>query len=222
MLGLAELAARLGALSTLDRNGKLIWYDDFEAATVKWAYLASAGSTGALSTAKAWRGVNSMLLTTTADSGAYSGIRKDFPLPMDSNIGLEMMFRVGSGKPAVYLHLNGYNGTNRWQGILLFDTNAEKLYYYNDASTYIELTCNEAYVSTYEQWNFMKLTIDATTKYYKKATFNGTIYDLSAYGMTKYSSAVKPHIEIKMLNEAKTAAAAEIYIDNFILTQFEI
>jgi len=218
----AELAARLGACSTMDRRGNLIWYDDFEAAAaVKWNIAEDVGGTGALSTDRAWMGNQSMKTVTDDDIGDLVRLAKIFTLPIERRMAAEFMFFIAAGKPTTLLNIVGYTGTASFQAQIKYDHNLQKIYYYNSAGAWVELTIYDFTTILLEPWFFMKLAIDWDTKKYIRFIFCGTEYDLSDIDMKTAANASKKHVEIYMYNTAETAAAATVYFDNFILTQNE-
>lgn len=218
----AELAARLGACSALDRRGNLIWYDDFDAAAaVKWKLGGDAGYTAALSSDRAWMGNQSMKTVTDVDVGDTATIRKDFALPIERTIGLEFMFYIATGAPTVLIYIVGYTGTAYFQAQLQYDHNLGKLYYYNSASAWIELPIVDNVDPTGEHWFYVKLVLDWDSKEYVRAIFGGTQYDLSGLGMKTAANVTARKVIVVIYNRAETAAAATVYYDNFIFTQNE-
>jgi len=218
----AELAARLGALSTLDRRGKLIWCDDFEAAAAaKWSTSISAGGTAAVSTERSWMGNQSMKTVTHTDVGDGVNLGKVFCLPVERRMATEFMFCITGGAPIVRSYIVGYTGTAYFLAQVQYDHNLQKLYYYNDASAWVELPIYDSTVTPLEPWFLMKLVIDWDLKEYVRFIFCGTEYDLSGIGMKTGADATKKHVEVFIYSRAETAAAATVYFDNFILTQNE-
>lgn len=218
----AELAARLGACSTLDRRGKLIWCDDFEAAAaVKWSYSADPPGTVALSSDRAYRGNQSMKTVTGAVAGDQCSIHKAFCLPIERKMAAEFMFYPSAGKPIIDLDIQGWNGTSRFEGQVRFDYNAFKLYYYDSTGAWVEIPRYDNAEEAYEHWIYMKLVIDWEKKEYIRFIFCSTEYDLSGIPLFSAASATTKQIRVYMMNQAATAAAATVYFDNFILTQNE-
>jgi hypothetical protein len=218
----AELAARLGSLSLLDRRGSVILYDNFEAAGMSgWKTGFSAGGSCALSTTQAFTGNQSMKTVTDVDVGDYSGFHRDFCLPIERRFATEVMFCITGGKPNIRFGILGYTGTLRLQAQIKYDYNVNKLYYYNSAGAWVELAIVDSTNITYEPWLFLKVVVDWDKGEYVRLIFCSTEYDLSNLDIRSFADASPKHIYVSMITEAGTAAAATVYFDNFILTQNE-
>lgn len=217
-----ELAARLGALTTLDRRGNIIWMDDFEGGdTKKWATSIDAGGSAAISNTRAWMGTQSMKTITNAAAGDSAALAKAFALPTQHTMGIELMFHMSLGKPLVYIRLIGYDGTHYWTGHVEYNHNTQKLFYYDSDGLPVELTRTDSNVTILEPWFNMKLVVDWDAKEYMRFIFGSTTYDLSGIAMKSIEDGTDKHIEVYLFNEAGTNAAATVYFDNFIFTQNE-
>lgn len=217
-----ELAARQGINSFADRRGNIVWYDDFEAAdAVKWSIAPHGAGTGAISTLRAWMGNSSLLIITDANVGDDVAVSKTFCLPPERRIGAEWMFNISMNEPRITFHLIGYTGTTRFIGGVRYDFNLNKLYYYNSAGAYIELTIYDSTTITYYPWLLLKLAIDCDKQEYIRLIFCGTEYDLSGIPLNTIASADPKRVRVQFYTEARTAAAAKVHFDNFILTQNE-
>ena len=217
-----EVAARQEALSTWDRRGALVWCDDFEAATFcKWGTTIDAPGTCTLSTTEAWRGAQSCKTVTGAVAGNDVILEKRFNLPMDRQIGAELMFHITTGKPLIRLYLAGYNGTDYFGSEVRYDHNTGKLYYWNSAGAFIELPRYDFVSEDFGSWIYMKLVIDTETKKYIRFIFGSSEYDLSALNLRSNADATARLLVLFVYNTALTAAASTVYFDNVILTQNE-
>lgn len=218
----AELAARINGLSTLDRRGNVVWWDDFEGgASLKWGVFADGVGTATVSTDRAWMGSQSMKLTTAAVIGNVVDLDKSFSLPIERKLGVEFMFHIASGKPTILIYWVGFTGTTYFLAQVQYDFNLDKIYYYNSGSAWIELPKVDGTVTTHESWCLMKLVIDWTTKEYVRFIFGGSEYNLSGLSLKTGASATARRTDVLIYNRAETAAAATVYIDNFIFTQNE-
>jgi len=218
----AELAARLGGPTTMDRRGNIIWYDDFEAAAaLKWDPNIAPGGTVAYSAERAFMGNQSLKLVTDNDLGDFIVLRKSFPLPVERTIGLEFMFCITVENPIVQPTLEGWDGTNYFIGQLLWNQLTGKLYYYNAGFAWTELPVYDATTLMYEPWFYMKLVINWDTKEYVRAIFGGTTYDLSGIPMCESPSITLQHVDVYLGVENTAGAISTVYIDNVVLTQNE-
>jgi hypothetical protein len=218
----AELGARINGLSTMDRRGNVIWWDDFEGgASIKWGVSADGLGTATVSATKSWMGSQSMKTVTDAALGSVTYLDKSFSLPLERRLGVEFMFRIESGKPSVLIYWVGFTGTESFMAQVYYDFNLDKLYYQDAAWAWIELTKVDGTVFTHQAWCFMKLVIDWTAKEYVRFIFGASEYDLSGIPLRSGASATKRRTDVNIWNRCETAAAATVYFDNFILTQNE-
>jgi len=218
----AELAARLGALSLLDRRGNIVWYDDFEAAAaVKWIMGATAAGTTVLSTDRSYMGNQSMKTVTDVNIADNCWIAKVFSLPIERIMAVEFMFHVSGGKPSILLMIAGYTGTTLFGAQVKYDINAGKLYYLDSVAGWTELTNVDYVLNVVEGWSLVKLVINWETKEYIRLIFCGTEYDLRGHYIPSGGSISKRYISVNISSTAMTAAAATAYFDNVILTQNE-
>jgi len=217
-----ELAARLGSPSVEDRRGNVVWYDDFEGASKKWAYtVTGAGSAVALNAAYSWRGSQAMKITTADDPDDVCGIDKYFNLPSETRIGVEIHALFRHTKEKLYIVMTGYDGGHYYDAELIFDRENLTLEYLDSDNVPQTLDNSVSYYSGYEQWLLMKLVIDWDTKKYVRAIVGDTEYDLSTYNIRTVASLENPILWTVIWGYPTDANNHDIYIDDFILTQNE-
>ena len=218
----AELSARQGINSFFDRRGNIVWYDDFEAAAAqKWKSGGIGGGGAALSTERAWMGNQSMKVTTNNVDTSYWTLSKYYSLPMERQMGAEVMFHISAEEPYILMVLSGYTGTHLNRAELMYDHEQVKLFYRDAADNWIELTVVDGISPTLEQWVPMKLVVDWDIGEYLRIFFGGTIYDMTGIPYYTFPSAITQKV-ITQLQVGTTAdVAAIVYFDNFIFTQNE-
>ena len=218
----AELAARLGACSTLDRRGNTIWYDDFEGgAAIKWTTQVSGAGTVAVVDTRAWMGSHSMATVTGALLNDFAYFIKGFSLPIEREMGAEVMFHIAGGKPLVGLRLVGATGTVVATGKIKYDHNDKKIYYYTTGGAWVELTRVDDVLFNHENWIYLKLVVDWDKGEYVRFIFGSTTYSMAGIPLFRVGSVTDIFINVYITIDALSAAVATVYWDNFVLTQNE-
>lgn len=219
---MAELAARLGSIDTFDRSGDVVWLDDFEATTLKWAWdTGGIDGSGALSTVEARSGNQSALSISPSIAGAEGFFSRYFPTPVNSRIageisvnftGLMRSIRIwlrpaqAGGFGLSYLSYNPQTETIS----ILDDTNADKV-----VASAIPLATG---ATLFHQ---MKLVIDLSTQKYVRAVVDNHSIDLSAHAFYAAGGVVYTSLQVRLANASNTNTNRSTYFDDFILTQNE-
>jgi hypothetical protein len=217
-----ELATRTFPLTSVDRRGNVVWFDDFEgAAAAKWATAATAPGTVALSTDYAWHGNQSMKCTGGANVNDSCSLLKYFSLPYNNRMGIEIMFHIKTNKPRVEFRFGGYSGVNVYNAGFGYDHNLGMLYYRNAADAAIALTLNDYVGLGQGFWIPMKLVVDWDKNEYVRILFGGTEYDMTGIPIYAVANAALQYLFVIVYAINASAASAVTYFDNFILTQNE-
>jgi len=220
-MGAAELAVRLGSIVNGDRLGNVLLMEDFESGIQKWAREASVGSTVRHSTLTAHNGAFSCELYADNVAGHYAYINRGITYPPSLTcLGVEMAFAPQAGMMDVHLWLNVYDGTTQHAVGMKYETQAKTLYYRNAALGWTLIATQPVSVGNIWIWNRLKFVIGLTTGNYVRAQLNSVEYDLSAVPMHAAASVTYPVISLTARSE-RNAMAANLYVDDIILTQEE-
>lgn len=218
-----ELAARLGALSTKDRRGNLVWFDDFEGTPENWVKSWNAGTpTIVKSTTRSHRGSQSFKIVSGAADNNWAGIEKEFPIPSTSKYGLEFYFWIADDAAQVLFYFDGFDGANMYRGVVKFLTADTSLHYLTSAAAWVELGSGYRIHADDEIWQNLKIVVDWTTKEYVRVIFNGDVFPLPGVAMYTASAATTDKHLHNLINiTALEDAAKTMYVDDFIFTQNE-
>jgi len=217
-----ELAARLGSIDTFDRRGNIVWMDDFESPTLKWAETSvGAGNSKEYSAARSFMGSTSMKLTTGAVEDNALSIEKMFSLPSSTKMGLEARIFMETEDTYADLLLYGYSGGRLYFGQVRWSFTDETFSYYNSAGNPVVLKTDAFNETGEETWMPIKLVIDYSTLKYVRAIFGRDEYDLSAQSLPSFALARVDSVLIVVTVTAAADAASVIYVDNVIFTQTE-
>jgi len=223
-MGAAELAVRLGSISTHDRRGQIIWMDGFESGTYSPRWLSGvvgATSSVGITTVRSRSGAFSLILTTGTDVGNKAYVSHRLPYPILSNLGLEVSFCCEADKPVTLdMTLYLYTGTTAWMARLRWDVTNAKVQYMSDAAAYVDLSAAAKFNLNY--FNTVKVVADFSAKKYIRAIFNDELYDLSAQGLYSFADAESPKLIVDLLfKTAGATTATPAYLTDVIVSTNE-
>ncbi len=219
---MAELAARLGSIVTLDRRGDVILLDDFEDPVLKWT---TGEGTGAdierLYPGVAYMGSQCLYMETIATTDAFALVERRIQVTPDQSYGLEARLqRVGDA--AYYdIAIWIYDGTHYRRAELRYDKVNKELLILDSTGAFKAIATGINLPHTYFEFWPAKLVIDSETMKYVRGIFAGVEYDLSDEAMREDDSVVLPSISIILRVTTPADAAVGVYFDNVVVTQNE-
>lgn len=217
-----ELAARLGALSTFDRRGKVFWYDDFESPLINWKQTLPGGRGAVtLSTDRSWMGGQSLKLVTGAVLNDYCWLTKSFKPPESSQLGIEFWVYAQNNDAILEVYLQGYSSTHYYQLLTEYNWENDTLRYYNSEGGPYTLTSALYKGMGLEDWVPIKMVLDWDTKKIMRIIVGGEQFDLSTEDLVSVAVGNNPHVQVWIIFSNTAAAAKTCYLDNFIFTQNE-
>lgn len=221
-IGIGELAARLGSIVNFNRRGDVVWMDDFESSTLKWATGGTGtGNSVALSTASAKNGTQSMKLITGDDVNNYSFIHRFLPYPILGNIGFEYSFALGSNLWVIELYDLFYTGTEAVYGVVRYLPQDDRIDYLDADGNFQTMVSNLDLYEADSLFNTWKLVINPLTQKYTRLFLNDATYDMSNYSLRTWASNIAPYHQARIWIYTDTAANNYAYIDDVIFTQNE-
>jgi len=217
-----EAAARLGSIDTFQREGNVLWLDDFESATLGW-HEATEDVSGEV-----------VLVTTYHRSGSqcvkiYPGtvvdqeavIQNLLPIRSAGKMGYEIAFSGGTLCKYVDFRMRMLDGTNVHQAEILFDIVNNRLEYLNDAGGQTVIAAGLDLLIHPLAFHIIKFVVDWNTDEYDRVYLNQTEYDISGNGVYVAASPANRHFYVGVRVESNNALNAPVYVDNFILTENE-
>jgi len=218
---LAELAARLGSPYTFTRSGKVLFYDTFRGGIPHWILSNSGtGSTAiALLTTGFFAPGSLRLISGTAVSTAYAGIKKRFPDLTNGKYGIEILFWCTHTDDIMEVSLYRNSGASQYQFAARVNLNADKLQVYNDSALYTDIATIGNLALTDESWNVLKMVIDVNALTYKSVRLNGTLVTSGFPSPDTIGSITDPGlIELRLKKSNPVSSAKAAYVASCILT----
>ena len=219
---LAELASRLGGLNTFNREGNVIYIENFESGAPQWSESGyGAGADMMVSSLRALSPPFSLQLTT--GSSEERGIKTTLNLPLfeRSVFGLEYAFTHELATSEHIAHFYVHEGTKRYEYFVKLDVSAGELELKVDNGDW-DVFASGLNMKT-DAWTFhqLKLVVDTVDNEYVRFLYDDTEYDLSAYVPNEEPDTDPPGIEIAIQYKASYAANLVTHIDNVIITRNE-
>jgi len=216
---MAEESVRVGAVSSVDRRGNVIEYDDFEAATMKWSLEAGFGTT-VKSNAYARSGDYSVNLRTGAVEGDANTLSKYIVYPVPSRLGFEIWYRDQGGMGRINLEAEVRDQVDTYDVRLRYDEETNRLEYYDAAGAWQEIDTYAFGPRNLVFWP-MKLVYDVINHQYVRALFMNYEYDLTGIPARRSGAGAAPHVGVTIETITLIDFAWDIYVDDFIFTQNE-
>jgi hypothetical protein len=217
-IGPSEQAVRSHAPPmTFDRRGELMYWDDFESPSQRYQDWVTVASGGTVNRSTENPGVKLVTGATIADSSVVSYEINDFHI---DRVGAEISFASTSANSYLYIDMCYFDGTNKLQGKIAYDTSTDKLQVWSGGIWNTAATLPMFMGTAGEKLPFttMKLVMDLSRDEYVRALCAGTEVDLSAYTPITALDATKRGMAVEIWYQTKAAVAQTAYIDDFKFT----
>lgn len=214
---MAELAVRLGSIVTFDRRGDVIFLDDFEDGIIRWSTTGVVSS----STTKARSKALSAKLALTEDIGDTAGIQAQIANPVATATGFEFSWLADASVFFLESRVWLYDGSRITKFTITWNHSAKTLSVLDsDGATKVFATgVNIAAAS--HLFVPCKLVVDISAKKYVRFLMGPYTWLLSAYAGDDAGATTNTYLNLFVYADLLTGAAANIYIDDVILTQNE-
>ncbi|MBA7582697.1 hypothetical protein ES708_24633 [subsurface metagenome] len=219
----AELAIRLGAISSIDRLGNVIFADDFSNGKGSW--LETAEGTGADVSINGdifkFAGF-SCKITARSDDPYLASIYNQLHYPDLSSMGFEINFSRDSNVSYILLPLSLYEGlTLRWSEIKIDFAN-NKLQYLLNPTTYKDIATGLRIPNIINIFQNLKLKVDFITNHYINVRYNSTLYNLSDIPVYTENIVSHKHLRCEITPYSKPGTNGVTYLDSVIITRNEL
>lgn len=219
---LGELGARLGSISTFDRRGNVIWYDDFEGGTLTWETATNvAGSAVNLASTWPMRGSQNVDLVCGAGANAYALMYKYISPSVLGKVGLEFSFTTNVQTDTWEFQFNYYDGTYRNQAYFKYLPANDKWQYLNSAGSWTDMLTSIVLEESYKTYHTVKVVMDIENNYWSRFICNQNEVDMSDQGLRRVASAIQNCLNVLIGHYSDHTSAITCYVDNVIVTQNE-
>lgn len=216
---LGELAARLGSVDTVNRQGNVILFDDFSGGLHQVTqYVTGASSYTELSRAFALAHGWSAHLYADGSAGARAAVNKFSPVPQAGHVSAEWMVAYDVYAQYIEFDLVAYAGATAYQGEVRLDYVNHALQYLNNAAVWTTFATNVYLTAWVQMFHSFKLVVDSVNGNYLRFIADGIVYSLA--GIALYSAAVSPtnYIISTLTNWSNAPNPNDAYAGGCILT----
>ena len=219
---MAELAVRLGGISSFDRRGDIIFMEDFASGTAR-VYTSGTG-TGydayPAIDAPLSGGIHLMLQTGNA-AGNQAWLSKELVYPALGCIGIECAFVARRDQHYFFLRLFEYLTSESREYRAIYDiVNGTVKVQHSDGQYHLVGVPGLTYLG-YNDYNVMKMVIDILNVKYIRVLFNDHTYIADAYQPYVTAGSYRKCMAADVEVTANVANSMPVPIDNFIVTQNE-
>lgn len=219
---MADLAVRLGSIVEFDRRGDIVALDDFEGSVIKWLNGVEAAYTVTLDSTSVKSGSQALKLHNEAVAGVGAGIQKSFKKLGSSRLGMEISFSNPPDTSYLLLELDDYDSVKLRSIYVKFDFGEKIIQVYDHTLGFVTVEDNFRVFEENFCFTPVKLVADFETGIYERLMVGNIEYDISAYTLPwTLSTATPRELAIIDLGNDASATEADIYLDDFILTQNE-
>jgi len=219
---IAEGAVRLGAISSVDRRGNVIGYDDFEPSTFKWITASVPGGYESSRSADyANSGSFSLKMPVPPGADNWTHAARTFGAQVMGKIGVEFKFTWEDIYTYLELYYEVATGVEDYTARVRYNFIGYVLEYFDSAGAWQPLATDVHILLEAGFFHPIKLVVDSVTGYYVRLIFDGIEYDMSQYQMQRFAPETRRYIATLIVFYNIGAAARTRYVDDVIVTQNE-
>ena len=217
-----ELAARLGSIVTFNREGNIVFIDNFEKTPLKWSVEKEIGTeTAGFSTENVLSGGQSLKLATVANASSKVAIKRYFPIFCTKKQGIEIAIKGSVFHSNIFLSyfLSYKHISNHF--LITIDTSNNILQYYDEGGFLVTFEDSLELKQANYLFHRFKMVVNLETGCYIRFIMDRTEYPLNDISCRQAANIDDDYFYAHILLQNTQAYPIPIYLDNFILTQNE-
>lgn len=220
-MGSAELAARLGSPSCLERSGQVLFMDPGGVSLEQYNITLSGGinCSAELSGLYGQMGPLSYRLSAGPGVGESVTLWKKLPVMTEAKYGLEAVFGPAPEAQYLVLGLRIQSWAAIKLGIVRYDVVGQKLEYWNNAGAFVDVPGGGLVLTPYaNEPHEMKLVVDPTSGKYQSLRVDFKTWDLSALAMQTPLATGGQYLQFQIAVTNTIAGTAINYLSNIVVT----
>jgi len=216
---MAELAARLGSIVTMERSGRVLFAESFEAGSGAWEIATPGiGAEGVVLSTPTFQGGLAFKLTAGTGAGAVSICRKRIPAFAWNSLGLAAMFTVDGDLSYLDWQVRVYTGELLRVWTIRYDPTRKALRYLSSGGPMIDFADVGTLNTSSHAFHSIKLVVETQARSYTRCYFDGVYYDLADYQSTQVANLEQPRLDFSAWVFGDTLLDTAVVIDNVVLT----
>lgn len=222
VLDLAELAARLGSINTFNRQGDVVFMDNFDDALIHSEITTGGGSAAAsISPTVAKSSGYSLKFTCGPDPSNTVFLTKIYHPSATKTIGAEFSFASVPPSTIIELQIVHHLPPTKHVAKLRYNAALSALQYDHPDTGWTALQSGLSLINDTHAWHTMKLVVNFDKNAYLRALLNQYTVDLSTIPLpTAATTQLETFVTTITLGKSVVGEAV-MYIDDIILTQDE-
>lgn len=218
----AELAVRLGAVSSIDRLGNVLFFDDFSNGKEAWYTLISGtGAAVAISAGRYRHGGFSLKLTGGSNSARFAMCQAVLTYPDPSKMGVECNISFNNEADSIQTKIYLYSGSAVYSCIIKIDITNNKLQLYDRNNTWQDIATSLNLLASDYNFHSLKAVGDFVNGNYIRVILDGVSYDISSHLLGYEVSTTNPQLTVHVVNGSKSGYNGIAYLDSVIITRNE-
>lgn len=216
---LGDHAVRIGAVSSWDRRGRVIFSDNFREGPGAWTLTGSdVTATTCLFTGHALSSPFCMKLRNGSGGAQYARMQHTFGYEYRGHAGLEFSITLEPGARFVKFGLFSSLPTGRLFAYVRFTPATGVVDYGSDLTGWTPFGNVGTIPGNVEEWHNIKLVADFDTGYYVKLVWEGVPLDMSAILCDTAGAMAREYWSILIENDNDAATQHSMYVDDVIVT----
>ena len=217
-----ELAVRLGSIASFNREGSVIFWDDFEKTPIKWVSdTQGAGTIVVLTDETALSGGQCVKMATAAAANALGRIHKAFPLYHVGKMGFEFVFNHEEKEADLEMSIVHLAGGDQYSAKIKLNLDTKVLTYIDEDSNWIVIASSVEIPKQTHLFQHFKVVIDTEKHEYVRVMLNREEYNIENNIIPSFSIGGDEYINFQISLINTDVLAQLIYIDNVIITRNE-
>ena len=215
---LAEAAVRTHVLYTFDRQGDIIYFNDFENRTLP-AHIStpSQKSRYVIARGAGLLGGNALVLKKDpADTGDFSVILR-FPLYSTKTIGFSLLYRRGQYESESVFDFFIRKPPKFYQGRIVLNHSENKLIIWDAGQGKVLHTYPHQILSP-SVYQFIKFVINIEKERYERVILGTDVFDAREYKLATGPTADMPHVVFTLQYKSNSTNADIAFYDSIIVT----
>lgn len=222
VLGLAELASRLGAAQRYDPRGCVLDTVLFDNGIPTDLYVGKSGAeTFEIAPTHGRSSGYCAKIVTLASTESYVVLTRYIRTKATSKIGIEIQTQFADPRFYMRLQINVYGASALYQGELTWNAETHLITKTAGGGSSATIDSSAYHYATDMIYNPFKLVIDPVAGKFHRGLFCGKEYDLSAYNLYSAAPSAAEYIAVTAFFAPTTNNAITAYLDHMITTYAE-
>jgi len=216
---LGEQAVRMGAVSSWDRIGHVVFSDNFREGVGAWhSVVSSADGVVGLFTGDTVSPPFCVRMVNGSGGAFYARMEHYLGYAYRGQVGIEFSVAYGTDIEYIKFGIASSLATGRQFFYIRFEPATGDLDYGTDAVGWTNFANVGVLGGNIEEWRTFKLVVDFITGFFVRVVFLGVAYDMSAIAASAAAAIARRYWWVYIENDSTDATQYEMRVDDVIVT----